>query len=228
MMFDGVNNFVAVGEVVSDAVISHVGFDGEEFYMFFLFTVRNSGVRDVFKCVAKKNLAKKLKAGDCIELYGRLSTRNVQDVDKNHVDTYVYASEIYSAAEGKSSENRVFLDGFICKPPVYRETPLGREIADVLLAVNRPYGKSDYIHCVFWGRSARAIIKKTVSDEIIIRGRLQSREYGKDGKIRTAFEVSADSYWTSKDDLTEDMAAEWQRNNSRRTFYERKNQVNDL
>ena len=91
--------------------------------------------------------------------------------------------------------NQIFLDGYICKPPVYRKTPLGREIADLLLAVNRPYGKSDYIPCICWGRNARYASAFEVGGHVLIWGRIQSREYMKrigenETQKRIAYEVS--------------------------------------
>ncbi len=91
--------------------------------------------------------------------------------------------------------NEIFLDGFICKQPVFRVTPLKREIADLLIAVNRPYNKSDYIPCICWGRNARFCGKRTIGEHVKIKGRIQSREYVKkfpDGssETRVAFEVS--------------------------------------
>lgn len=193
------NYFIARGTVVTDPAFSHVGFDGDEFLMFFMFCERKSGTKDKFKCVAKKRIAKGLESGDRVEIYGQIRTRNVDVDGKKHLDIYVYVSETYKNEPVIGEEDKVYLDGFICKPPVYRRAPLGREIADVLLAVNRPYGKSDYIPCIFWGRSARAISKKNVGDNILVRGRLQSREYGKE-TIKTAYEVSADNYWLDKND----------------------------
>ena len=91
--------------------------------------------------------------------------------------------------------NQIYLDGYICKPPVYRKTPLGREIADLLLAVNRPYGKSDYIPCICWGRNARYASAFQVGGHVMIWGRIQSREYIKrlseeESEKRVAYEVS--------------------------------------
>ena len=91
--------------------------------------------------------------------------------------------------------NQIFMDGFICKPPVYRKTPLGREIADILLAVNRPYGKSDYIPCICWGRNARYASAFAVGGHVLLWGRIQSREYMKrigenQSEKRIAYEVS--------------------------------------
>ena len=78
-----------------------------------------------------------------------------------------------------SDNNQIYLDGYICKPPVYRKTPLGKEVADLLIAVNRPYGKSDYIPCICWGRNARFVSSFEVGNHIQIWGRIQSREYTK-------------------------------------------------
>ena len=109
----------------------------------------------------------------------------------------VFAREaaFVEAEDDKVKSNQIFLDGFICKPPVYRKTPLGREIADMLVAVNRPYGKSDYIPCISWGRNARFASNFEVGSRVQIWGRIQSREYVKkleDDRTekRTAFEVS--------------------------------------
>ncbi len=97
--------------------------------------------------------------------------------------------------EESSKTNQIFLDGFICKEPIYRKTPLGREIADLLLAVNRPYGKSDYIPCICWGRNARYASSFSVGERCAVWGRIQSREYMKkldeeNVERRVAFEVS--------------------------------------
>ena len=110
-------------------------------------------------------------------------------LEKNHV------FKIINIDEGEQNPNHIFLDGYVCKHPVYRKTPLGREIADVLLAVNRPYGKSDYIPCICWGRNARFADQFEVGTHVQIWGRIQSREYQKkiDEEIyekRVAYEVS--------------------------------------
>ena len=106
--------------------------------------------------------------------------------------------------EEQSKSNQIFLDGFVCKPPIYRKTPLGREIADILVAVNRPYGKSDYIPCIAWGRNARFAGGLEVGSHLQVSGRVQSREYTKkigedEVERRVAYEVSV-----SKIDLVED------------------------
>jgi single-stranded DNA-binding protein len=107
----------------------------------------------------------------------------------------VTITEKCDVEEDMLKPNQIFLDGFICKPPIYRKTPLGREIADVLLAVNRPYGKSDYIPCICWGRNARYAESFEVGGHVQIWGRIQSREYQKkvsetEVEKRVAYEVS--------------------------------------
>ena len=106
----------------------------------------------------------------------------------------VFVREIVDGEDAKNPNN-VVLTGYICKPPVYRTTPFSREIADVLIAVNRAYNKSDYIPCIAWGRNARFVKNLEVGEKIAISGRIQSREYVKkysetESKTLTAYEVS--------------------------------------
>ena len=128
---------------------------------------------------------------------GQFRSYNRHEERKNRLVLSVFSREVkfIEEMEESSKTNQIYLDGYICKEPVYRKTPLGREIADVLLAVNRPYGKSDYIPCICWGRNARFADKFEVGSHIQIWGRIQSREYQK--KIaedqyekRVAYEVS--------------------------------------
>ena len=132
-----------------------------------------------------------------VEVTGQFRSYNRHEERKNRLVLSVFAREIsfVDEIEESAKSNQIFLDGYICKAPVYRKTPLGREIADVLLAVNRPYGKSDYIPCICWGRNARFASGFTVGSHVQIWGRIQSREYqkkvGNDKVIsKTAYEVS--------------------------------------
>ena len=111
------------------------------------------------------------------------------------LSVFVRELSFVEEADDSIKTNQIFLDGYICKPPVYRKTPLGREIADLLLAVNRPYGKSDYIPCICWGRNARYASAFEVGGHVLLWGRIQSREYIKklnenQTEKRTAYEVS--------------------------------------
>ena len=128
---------------------------------------------------------------------GQFRSYNRHEEKKNKLVLSVFAREIefIDEIDENAKSNQIFLDGFICKEPIYRKTPLGREIADILLAVNRPYGKSDYIPCISWGRNARFASSFQVGDRCMVWGRIQSREYMKkiseeEQEKRVAYEVS--------------------------------------
>ena len=135
--------------------------------------------------------------GECIMVSGQFRSYNRHEELKNRLVLSVFAREIEFIDEEPdgAKTNHILLEGYMCKRPVYRKTPLGREIADLLLAVNRPYGKSDYIPCICWGRNARFAGKLKVGEHVAVWGRIQSREYqkriGNDQIIsKTAYEVS--------------------------------------
>lgn len=136
-------------------------------------------------------------SGQLVSISGQFRSYNRHEERKNRLILSVFAREIEFLDEvpGGSESNQIFLDGYICKKPVYRKTPLGREIADVLLAVNRPYGKSDYIPVILWGRNARYATYFKVGERMRVWGRIQSREYVKKldderTETQTAYEVS--------------------------------------
>ena len=135
--------------------------------------------------------------GEFIMVNGQFRSYNRHEEMKNRLILSVFVREITFVEEEPESSrtNQIFLDGYICKQPVYRKTPLGREIADLLLAVNRPYGKSDYIPCICWGRNARYASGFEVGEHVQLLGRIQSREYVKrisdtETEKRVAYEVS--------------------------------------
>lgn len=135
--------------------------------------------------------------GTTVEATGQFRSYNRHEGAKNRLVLSVFVREINFIEEftDYTKTNQIFLDGYICKVPIYRKTPLGREIADILLAVNRPYGKSDYIPCIAWGRNARYAAGFEVGSRVRIWGRVQSREYTKklsesECEKRTAYEVS--------------------------------------
>ena len=135
--------------------------------------------------------------GEYLMVNGQFRSYNRHEEKKNRLVLSVFAREISFVEDEDDSvkSNQIYLDGYICKPPVYRKTPLGREIADLLIAVNRPYGKSDYIPCICWGRNARYASAFYVGGHVLIWGRIQSREYMKrisdtETEKRTAYEVS--------------------------------------
>ena len=135
--------------------------------------------------------------GEYIEIHGQFRSYNRHEEKRNRLVLSVFAREVKFVGEEEETVpvNQIFLDGYICKPPVYRKTPLGREIADLLMAVNRPYGKSDYIPCICWGRNARYAGNLSVGSRIQLWGRIQSREYqkrvGENNVVsRVAYEIS--------------------------------------
>ena len=166
------NNRVSViGEIVSEFSFSHEVF-GEGFYMVDLSVNRLSEQADVIPLMVSERLMDVHKdlRGSTIEAVGQFRSYNRHEGVKNRLMLSVFAREIRFLDEftDYTRTNQIFLDGYICKPPIYRKTPLGREIADLLLAVNRPYGKSDYIPCISWGRNARFASGFTVGTRVRI------------------------------------------------------------
>ena len=193
------NNQVAImGEIVSDFTFSHEIF-GEGFYMVDISVNRLSDSTDIIPVMVSERL---LDVGDDYKgmkicIVGQFRSYNRHEERKNRLVLSVFAREIEFVEEISESAktNQIFLDGYICKAPVYRKTPLGREIADLLLAVNRPYGKSDYIPCICWGRNARYASGFEIGGHVQVYGRIQSREYVKklsetEVEHRVAYEVS--------------------------------------
>jgi primosomal replication protein N len=195
------NNTVhVIGTVIEIFKYSHK-VCGEHFYRTYIEVMRLSGKSDVIPVVISERLVDvfEIQTGQCLEICGQYRSQNVRDDGTTHLDLFVFAKQVKLLDENVVYDtNNVVLHGFICKPPTYRKTPLGREIADLLLAVNRPYGKSDYIPCICWGRNASYASYFSVGKHVQITGRIQSRTYFKtfeDGtrEQRTAYEVSSSS-----------------------------------
>ena len=152
------NQVVVIGEIVGDFVYSHEIF-GEGFYMVDLLVPRLSDSSDVIPVMVSERLLNVDEdyKGYKIAVTGQFRSYNRHEEKKNRLILSVFAREVefIEQVEESAKSNQIYLDGFICKEPIYRKTPLGREIADLLIAVNRPYGKSDYIPCICWGRNAR-------------------------------------------------------------------------
>ena len=193
------NNKVSViGEIVSGFSFSHEVF-GEGFYMVDVAVSRLSQQADVIPLMISERLVDVSRdyTGQTVEAIGQFRSYNRHEGVKNRLMLSVFVREIRFIEEftDYTKTNQIFLDGYICKLPIYRKTPLGREIADLLLAVNRPYGKSDYIPCISWGRNARYAAGFSVGTRVRIWGRVQSREYTKklsdtECEKRVAYEVS--------------------------------------
>ncbi|NLK71771.1 MAG: single-stranded DNA-binding protein [Clostridiales bacterium] len=191
------NNVIMAGEICSEMELSHKSY-GEGFYSFFLKVKRLSGYSDIIPIMVSERLIfnMDIHKGLYVLINGQLRTYNKIEEDRNKLVITIFAREIRVLLdEVVRNPNRIYLEGFICKPPIYRLTPLGREICDIMLAVNRAYNKSDYIPCIAWGRNAKFSQSLEVGAHIKIWGRIQSREYKKkinDEKVevKTAFEVS--------------------------------------
>ena len=190
------NKVTVIGTIVSGFTFSHAVF-GEGFYLVDLLVNRLSEQADIIPLMISERLIDVTKdyQGCTMEASGQFRSYNRHEEKKNRLVLSVFARELSFVEEEDDSvkSNQIYLDG--CKPPVYRKTPLGREIADLLIAVNRPYGKSDYIPCICWGRNARYASAFAVGGHVLIWGRIQSREYMKrlsetEMEKRTAYEVS--------------------------------------
>ncbi|MBP3593491.1 MAG: single-stranded DNA-binding protein [Lachnospiraceae bacterium] len=196
-VFDN-NQVTIAGEIMGGFTFSHDVF-GEGFYVMDISVGRLSESNDIIPIMVSERLVdvKRDYTGMHAVISGQFRSYNRHEESRNRLVLSVFAREIEILEESADEvrPNYIFLDGFVCKPPIYRKTPLGREIADVLLAVNRPYGKSDYIPCICWGRNARFAEGFQVGEHIQIWGRIQSREYQKkisetEFEKRTAYEVS--------------------------------------
>ncbi len=192
------NQVTVMGEIVSEFSYSHEIY-GEGFYMVDVRVQRLSESYDIIPVMMSERLLDVTAnyIGMLICISGQFRSYNRHEERKNRLVLSVFAREVefVEQVEESSKSNQIYLDGYICKEPIYRKTPLGREIADLLLAVNRPYGKSDYIPCICWGRNARYASNFSVGERCAIWGRIQSREYMKkldeeNVEKRVAFEVS--------------------------------------
>jgi len=192
------NSVVLIGKIKDSPLFSHEVF-GENFYSVMLSVQRLSDSYDLIPVLISDRLISPSKVfpGMFIRVEGQFRSYNTKENTDHKLFLSVFAREIEELVDGPDSRNpnSIELNGFICKTPVYRTTPSGREISDVLLAVNRSYNKSDYLPCISWGRNARYTQSLKVGDNIKVWGRIQSREYQKHGEngevfTRVAYEIS--------------------------------------
>lgn len=203
------NNVTVFGTVISKPEFSHEMY-GEGFYTVYLEVPRLSDISDTLPVTISERLVLGLNidVGSTLLVEGQLRSYNKYQEGNNKLILTVFARNLKPMEEEVKNPNQIYLDGYICKKPIYRTTPFGREITDMLLAVNRPYNKSDYIPCIAWGRNARYSENLKVGDRIRIWGRIQSRNYQK--KIseeevitRTAYEVSISKMEVCSGETTE-------------------------
>mgnify|MGYP004499936791 FL=1 len=212
------NYLTLVGKVTGEKKFSHEIY-GERFFIFKLSIPRLSGNADIIPITVSERLItdEMLQEGKKLLVKGQFRSYNSYENERNKLILTVFAKDVVEVEENEedneivkkdSISNEVVLIGFICKKPIYRQTPFGREIADILLAVNRAYNKSDYIPCIAWGRNARFSQNLEIGTKVKVVGRVQSREYEKkheDGTVETkiAYEVSIGSLEIVEEDDAE-------------------------
>ena len=196
------NNIVKIGGVIaSEFVFSHEIYE-EKFYKVFVEVERLSNLTDKLPVIVSERLVdtSKIAIGTYVEVEGQFRSYNDLTEAKSKLILSVFAKSFeIKEKEEVEKVNIISLEGFICKMPIYRKTPLGREISDILIAVNRSYKKSDYIPCILWGRNAKFSEKLPVGTKVKLEGRVQARNYEKklvDGTIlnNVAYEVSVSKF----------------------------------
>lgn len=189
------NNITICGKLITEPIVSHE-INGERFYEATVSIDRDSGTTDILPITISERLVQdyNFKVGFILNAEGQIRSYNKLIDGKSRLKLTVFIINILDS-ETIHSKNIVELNGYLCKNPTYRKTPLGREITDLLVAVNRSYNKSDYIPCIVWGRTAKAAANLKIGDAVHLQGRFQSRNYQKQVNdvihIRTAYEVSA-------------------------------------
>lgn len=192
---NGGNNYIQItGELGQEIRYSHTSF-GERFFEVEVIVKRLSDAVDKVLVTLPERYCSQLKAGSCIGIRGQLRTYSKDVGNHKQVLLRIFVREVWDAHACAEGINQVELIGFLCKEPIYRRTPLNREITDLIVAVNRPYGKTDYIPCICWGKDAREAAGKQVGKPIHILGRMQSRKYVKllpmgEQEERVAYEIS--------------------------------------
>jgi primosomal replication protein N len=195
-----------IGKVKTEMKFSHEMY-GEGFYSFELEVPRLSDFADVLPITISERLFVNMdfSVGTYVVIDGQLRSYNRYINNSNKLMLTIFIPQEDEMEELMKKPNEIFIDGYICKQPVYRTTPFGREISDLLIAVNRPYNKSDYIPCISWGRNARFCEKLLIGDHIKVWGRIQSRNYQKklsngEAEVKVAYEVSVSKLEYVKDD----------------------------
>ena len=205
------NNIMEIGGTVVEAPeFSHEIYE-EKFYRFCIQTKRLSDVYDVLPIIISERLIpdEGINVGEIVQINGQVRSHNKQVGTRSKLVLSIFAKELEKTSdEDILTLNDASFNGFLCKAPIYRKTPFGREIADILVAVNRSYKKSDYIPCILWGRNAKFCEKLEVGTNVKLSGRVQSRKYEKvqeDGttKEMVAYELSVSKFSVVKEDIKE-------------------------
>ena len=212
------NNIKLVGKITADIELNHEIY-GEKFFDTKIQVKRLSGDVDEIGIIVSERLfiGKNIEIGTTVEINGQLRSYNhyTEEENRRRLLLNVFIKDIRTVSDTELSEddkldstNEVELIGHICKKPIYRKTPFGREISDILIAVNRPYGKSDYLPCIAWGRNARFSENLETGQIVRIVGRMQSRQYTKElqnGAVeeRIAYEVSIGTLELPQEDVND-------------------------
>lgn len=180
------NQAAVSGTITSALKLDHI-YKDEKYYRFTLSIKRTSNTKDNIPVIVSERLidCSKDYLGKCTQVIGELKTHNIG----SHLLVYLQVNNIYFYSYDDNTNN-IFLEGNICTEPVYRLTPLGRQITDFTLAVPRMYNKCDYIPCIAWGKTAIYLSSMSKNTHVKILGRIQSRDYNKNGSILTAYELS--------------------------------------
>ena len=195
-MIESNNTAYISGVIAEEFCYSHKVYR-KKFYTSVVDVERKSGIVDRIPIMISEKLVDVSGewVGERVYIYGEFRSYNKYDGEHSHLILHLFARKFFCVDDTGHDDNSIELDGFICKKPIYRDTPLKREICDILLAVNRHYGKSDYIPCICWGRNARFASVLEAGTRLKVQGRIQSREYFKEisegySEKRTAYEVS--------------------------------------
>ena len=194
--YENNNNVLIKGKIVKLPAYSHTVM-GEGFFEMYVEVERLSEEKDVLPVTISERLIEGFNIGDMIGIVGQFRSYNKLEGDKSRLMLTIFVKELVSP-EQIPEINQVCLVGYICKEPIYRTTPFGREICDVLIAVNRAYNKSDYLPCIAWGRNARFVKDLGIGEKLEVQGRIQSRKYQKridenNTETRIAYEISLSS-----------------------------------
>lgn len=196
LLYENNNHVLLKGKIKELPTYSHTVM-GEGFFEMFVEVERLSEEVDILPVTISERLIENFKIGDEIGISGQFRSYNKLENGKSKLMLTIFVKELIDVKE-MSEINQIYLVGYICKEPIYRTTPFGREICDMLLAVNRAYNKSDYLPCISWGRNARFVRDLSIGEKLEVQGRIQSRKYQKhleDGTVesKVAYEISLSS-----------------------------------
>ena len=204
--YENNNNVLIKGKIVKLPAYSH-SVMGEGFFEMYVEVKRLSDETDILPVTISERFIEGFNLGDEIGISGQFRSYNKLEGEKSKLMLTIFVKELIDPND-ISAVNQINMGGYICKEPIYRTTPFGREICDVLLAVNRAYNKSDYLPCIAWGRNARFVKDLSVGEKLEVQGRIQSRRYqkkvdGNEVESKVAYEISLSSVVLSDNDLLE-------------------------